>query len=94
MNHERRDFLRNVMCQAWAIYRQRHIPGCNVRSFADAMRNAWAWLRRNAVPVAPATRHLRLNTMVQSPIRRSLGGQAYAYTDARWAGRTTSAVGR
>lgn len=94
MNQERRDFLRKVMSQAWAIYRQRHIPGCNVRSFGDAMRNAWAWLRRNAIPAAPVTRHLRLNTMVASPIRRSLGGKAYAYTDARWAGRTTTAMGR
>jgi hypothetical protein len=91
MHTERRTFLRKIMDTAWYAFRNRHIPGSNVHTFGDAMRNAWAWLRRT--PAAPMTQHLRFGTMVASPIRRSLGGKAYAYTNARWAGRTTTAMG-
>jgi len=93
MTQTRRTFLRELMDLAWRIFRQRHIPGCNVRTFADAMRNAWSWVKRQAAPVVKATRHLRLNTMLQSPIRRSLGSQAYAGRRAWEAGRLTTSIG-
>lgn len=94
MNEARRTFLRSVMSLAWRVFRQRHIPGCNVRTFADALRNAWGFLKAKAAPAITVTAHLSLNTMLQSPIRRSLTGQPYAYTRARAAGRVTSMVGR
>lgn len=93
MNQQRRDFLRRIMQTAWHAYRNRQIPGCNVRTFADALRNAWAFLKAKAAPVVKATRHMRLNTMVQSPIRRSLTGP-YASRRAGELGYVTSMMGR
>lgn len=84
---------REVMKTAWNAFRLRNLPGSNVRTFADAMRNAWAWVKSKAAPVVKTTKVLVLNTMLQSPIRRSLGDQAYAYTRAREAGRLTTALG-
>ena len=80
---------REILNLAWRIFRQRHVPGCNVRTFGDALRNAWAWVKRQAAPVIAATRHLRLGSMLQSPIRRRIGNGLSAYK----AERTTSAVG-
>lgn len=84
---------REVMKTAWNVFRMRNLPGSTVRTFADAMRNAWAWVKRKAEPVVKITRHLVLNTMLQSPIRRGLSGQAYAQANAREAGRLTTALG-
>lgn len=91
MNQERRSLLRSVMETAWYAFRNRHIPGSNVRTFADALRNAWAFLKPRA-PVASGPT-LQLRSMLQSPIRRSLRGQTYADSRARSAGYVTSMVG-
>lgn len=93
MTQDRRTFLRQVMETAWYAFRHRHIAGSNIRTFADALRNAWGFLKAKAKP-AVAGPVLRLRSMVQSPIRRSLGGRAYAGTDAVRAGYLTSMVGR
>lgn len=92
MTQARRSFLSGVMLQAWSIYRRRHIPGCNVTTFADAMRNAWAWLRRTALPTVVAGPVLHLRSMVQSPMRRAMTGP-YAFDRAYRAGRFTSRLG-
>ena len=92
MNTERRDFLSRLMRQAWGVYRARHVPGSTVQTFADALRNVWAFVKRQALPPIHGP-VLSFRSMVQSPVRRSLGGKAYAYTNARWAGRATTAVG-
>jgi len=101
MNAARRTFLRQVMDQAWAIYRQRGAPGSIVQTFADAMRRAWAWVKdaadREAARVSWAIaprRVVRLAPMVASPIRRSLAGARYAGADAASRGYVTSAFGR
>lgn len=91
MNNERRSFLRSVMETAWYVFRNRHIPGSNIRTFGDALRNAWAFLKPRALVASGPTLHLR--SMLQSPIRLSLRGQAYAETRARSAGYYTSMVG-
>jgi hypothetical protein len=92
MNQQRRHFLRRIMQTAWYAYRNRHIPGCNVRTFADALRNAWGFLKAKAQPVVQGV-HLRLTSMVQSPIRRSLTGP-YASRRAGELGYVTSMMGR
>lgn len=89
MTAPRRAFLRQVMQQAWTIYRLRATPGCNVRTFGDALRNAWAWLARKALPALRASPTLHLRSALQSPTRRHVGGLSYAY-----AGRVTSSLGR
>src|SRR4051794_27977473 len=93
MLHERRVFLRQVMQTAWYAYRTRHIGGSNVRTFADALRNAWGFLKAKAKPAIEGAT-LRLRSMVQSPIRRHLTGRPYAATEAARAGYLTSMVGR
>ncbi len=92
MTPARRQSLRQIMLQAWSIYRARAVPGCNVRTFGDALRNAWAWITRKPPVVAPV-RNLHLRPMVQSPIARTLAGQAYAGRRAWDAGRLTSRLG-
>jgi len=92
MSTAHRSTLREIMVLAWRVYRSRHIPGCNVTTFADALRNAWTFIKGRALPpvVGPI---LQLRTMVQSPIRRSLTGQPYAFDRAYRAGRFTSRLG-
>lgn len=92
MTQERRAFLRQVMETAWYAFRNRHIPGSNVRTFADALRNAWSFHRPVRKSAAPS-RHVLLRSMIQSPIRRSLSGQAYAGVTAARAGYLTSRIG-
>ena len=94
MNPARRTFLRQIMAAAWSIYRQRHIPGCTAKTFADALRNAWAWIKRQALPAPPAGPTIYIRSMVQGPIARSLIGKPYAGDRARTAGYVTSAMGR
>lgn len=89
---ERRGFLRQVMQTAWHAFRNRNIPGSNVRTFADAMRNAWRFLKAKAQPVVQGST-LQLRSMLQSPIRRSLTGP-YANRRAGELGYVTSMVGR
>jgi len=91
MSTGRRHFLRKVMQTAWYAFRNRQIPGSNVCTFADAMRNAWAFLRPRAPVPAGPTLHLR--SMLQSPIRRSLTGP-YANRRAGELGYVTSMMGR
>lgn len=91
MTAPRRAFLRQIMQTAWYAYRNRAIPGSNVRTFADALQNAWRFHKAKAQPAASGP-HLRLRSMVQSPIRRSMTGP-YKNNRAAWAGRTTLAVG-
>jgi hypothetical protein len=93
MSKERREHLREVMSQAWRIFRLRHIPGSDVQTFGHALRNAWAWAKRQALPALPAGPTLHLRSMLQSPIRRALRGQRYAGDRARTAGYVTSMLG-
>lgn len=87
------DHLRTVMNLAWRVFRQRHIPGCNIRTFADALRNAWNWMKRKALPPVPAGPTLHLRSMLQSPMRRATLGQAYSFDRRYRAGRLTSRLG-
>lgn len=86
------------MSLAWGLYRA-ELKGPAPRTFGDALAGAWRWCRASASRVAPrwATaakpRHIEFRAPIQSPIRRSLSGQAYAYSRAREAGRVTTAVG-
>ena len=72
---ERRSFLRCVMQTAWHAYRNRQTAGSDIRTFADALRNAWRFLKAKAQPVVQGS-HLRMRSMLHSPIRRSLTGDA------------------
>ncbi len=87
---------REVMQTAWALFR-----ADPARTFANALAGAWSWLRGRATRLAEAARFMARNagrtvafgSMLQSPIRRSLGGSAYAGANARSAGYVTSAMG-
>ena len=92
MTDTRSTFLRELMAKAWFIFRNRSMPGCRVETFADALRQSWAWFKRQAAPVA-AGPTLALRSMLQSPIRRSLRG-AHGETRARELGYLTSMMGR
>lgn len=96
-----RAFLSKLMRQAWAIYRQRHIPGAVAQTFSEALRRAWAWLidadAREAARQAwgrGLTRVIRLAPMTVSPIARSLTAAPYGATEAARRGYLTSAMGR
>ena len=99
MTPARRNQLRRIMLLAWGLYRAEK-DGPNPRTFADALAGAWRFIRRAAHTSAPAwakgshPRHVRFGSMVQSPIRRSLGNQPYAATSAARAGYLTSRLGR
>lgn len=93
MNTAHRQALRDIMQLAWRVFRARHVPGCNVATFADALRNAWAWIKRRALPPVAAGPVLQLRTMVQSPTHRAMTGQPYAFDRAYRAGRFTSRLG-
>lgn len=93
MRTERRNFLRRVMETAWYAFRNRHIGGSNIRTFADALRNAWRFLKAKARPAVQGP-HLRLRSMVQSPIRRRSLTGPYASRRAGELGYVTSMVGR
>lgn len=88
----RSTYLREVMAKAWYIFRNRSVPGCRVKTFADALRQSWAWFKRQAVSVVPGPT-LALRSMLQSPIRRSLHG-SHGETRARELGYLTSMMGR
>lgn len=92
MQNARRAYLSKIMSLAWRAYRQRHIPGCNVRTFADALRNAWAWVKRQALPPVTGPT-LRLRSMLQIPMRRATSGQPYSFDRRYRAGRLTSRLG-
>lgn len=97
MNTERRAFLSNVMTLAWSKYRYER----GAVTFADALRHAWNWHKGASARAAVAERYasapahglITYRAPVQSPIRRSLTGKAYAYTLSRDAGRVTSRLG-
>ena len=92
---------RQVMLLAWSLYRA-EVRGPNPRTFADALAGAWRWIKNTAARVAAAPRwakgaqprHVSFGSMLASPIRRSLTGQAYAGVNAARAGYVTSALGR
>lgn len=93
MTPARRAYLSELMAKAWFIYRNRTLPGCRVETFADALRNAWAWFKRNALPSTFGGQTLVLRSMVQSPIRRSWKGP-HGESRARSLGYYTSMLGR
>lgn len=92
---------RQVMLLAWSLYRA-ELRGANPRTFADALAGAWRWVKNTAARIAAAPRwakgaqprHVSFGSMLASPIRRSLTGQAYAGVRARQAGYTTAQMGR
>lgn len=94
-----RAFLRDVMELAWSLFRGEQL-GPSPRTFSDALRGAWRWMKRQAERIAAQpqwakgsrTRTVAFASMVQSPIRRGLTGP-YKNNRAAWAGRTTLAVG-
>jgi anti-sigma factor ChrR (cupin superfamily) len=89
---------RDVMQVAWGLFRS-DANSANPRSFADALTGAWRWVKNLAKLAVPAwakggqVRHIRLRSMVTSPIARSLTGQAYAGLNAASAGYVTSRFG-
>ncbi len=96
-----RTFLSKLMRQAWAIYRQRHVPGAVAQTFPAALRRAWAWLMgsdaRNAARQALGrgqTRVIRLAPMTVSPIARALTGARFAGAEAASRGYASSRFGR
>lgn|GEM_PF-6462833 len=89
----RRTFLSKVMRTAWQTFGIRHLPGSTVRTFADALRNSWAFHKAHRQPGPDYVSHVRLRSMLKSPIRNSLSGP-YAETHARAAGYLTSTLGR
>lgn len=93
MTPARRACLSELMAKAWFIYRNRSLPGCRVETFADALRNAWAWFKRRALPPLRGGQTLVLRSMLRSPIRRSWTG-SYSESRARSLGYVTSIVGR
>lgn len=93
MTEARRTFLRQVMDRAWYVWRHRHVAGCNARTFADCLRNAWTYEKRATLPPVATAQTLLLRSMLQSPIRRNLTGQPYGQPRARAAGYYTSMVG-
>lgn len=93
MTPARRAYLSELMAKAWFVYRNRTLPGCRVETFADALRNAWAWFKRKALPPVVDGRTLVLRSMLQSPIRRAMPGP-YGETRARSLGYVSSMVGR
>jgi hypothetical protein len=94
--NERRELLRRVMTTAWGLFRAD--PS---RPFAAALAGAWRWVKKSEDRAAEAAawlrraagRHVRFGSMVASPIRRSLTGQAYAGAHAAAAGYLTSRIG-
>jgi hypothetical protein len=97
MTEAHRNFLRSVMAVAWSKYRYER----GAVTFAAALRHAWTWHKGAAdreaqaerYRSAPAHRTIEYRQPVQSPIRRSLTGKAYAFTLSREAGRVTSRLG-
>lgn len=98
MNTERRETLRQVMQTAWGLFRAE----AGRRTFADALAGAWRWVKNSAARAAANAawaarnrgRTVSYGTMLQSPIRRSLGAQPYAGRRAGEAGYVTSMIGR
>jgi hypothetical protein len=88
----RRALLREIMALAWRSYRMRHLPGCNIVTFADALRNAWSFTKARALPPVVVTRTVELRSPIRSPIRNVWTGP-YGEARARSLGRITSAVG-
>ncbi|MES2343657.1 MAG: hypothetical protein V4597_18465 [Pseudomonadota bacterium] len=85
---------------AWGLYRA-ELSGPSPRTFADALAGSWRWYKRGATRSASAPAwvkgrpaHVSFGSMLQSPIRRSLAGKAYANTTAARLGYVTSMVGR
>jgi hypothetical protein len=101
MKTERRAYLKDVMLLAWGLYRA-ELNGPSPRTFADALTGAWRWMKGNTARAGEQPRWAQgsrprtvsFGTMLQSPIRRSMAGQAYAGTRAAEAGYLTSIMGR
>lgn len=97
LNQRHRETLRKVMTAAWGLFR----ADAGRRSFADALKGAWAWVKRSAERQEEAAGFMRraagkrvvLNSMVQSPIRRRLGNQPYAGATFARANYLTSRIG-
>lgn len=91
-----REMLRKVMNAAWGLFRAE--PG---RGFADALAGAWRWVKRAAERVAEAAawtrrtsgKHVRMASMIRSPIRRAMAGQPYAGVAFARANYLTSRIG-
>ncbi|HZZ32386.1 MAG TPA: hypothetical protein VFE10_10370 [Phenylobacterium sp.] len=100
MNAQQRLFLKETMDLAWGLYRA-ELRGPDPRTFAQSLAGAWRWMkgaaaRKAAAPAWARGTHARtmsLGSMVQSPIRRSLSGAAYAGRRSWEAGRTTTRIG-
>lgn len=101
MTQARRNFLKDVMEMAWSLFRaEQHSP--DPRTFADALAGSWRWFKGRAARMAsqpkwaasPRAAPVAFKSMLQSPIRRSLGGAAYANTTAARTGYLTSTLGR
>lgn len=101
MNPARRAFLRDVMEMAWSLYRA-ELKGPSPRTFANALAGSWVWYKGREARLAKAPawakatgpRQLSLRSMLQSSIRRDLGGQPHAGDRFRTANYTTSVLGR
>ena len=101
MTVARRTFLHDIMEMAWGLFRaEQHGP--DPRTFADALAGSWRWFKSRAARKAsqpkwatsPRAAPVAFKSMLQSPIRRSLGGAAYANTTAACMGYLTSTLGR
>lgn len=91
----RREQLRRVMNLAWGLFRAEQ-RGPNPRTFADALAGAWRWVRGAAerALTGPMVGHVRLGSMVASPVRRSLTGTRYAGANAASSGYVAARFGR
>jgi len=101
MTQARRSFLRDVMEMAWSLFRaEQHGP--SPRTFSDALAGSWRWFKGRATRMAsrpqwaasPRAEPVAFRSMLQSPIRRSLGGAPYSNTTAARMGYLTSTLGR
>lgn len=101
MKTERRAFIKEVMHLAWSLYRA-ELNGPSPRTFSDALTGAWRWMKGNVARAAQQPRWAQgsrprtvsFGTMLQSPIRRSMTGQAFSGVRAAEAGYLTSIMGR
>jgi hypothetical protein len=97
MTLSRRIALRDLMVLAWRKFRFER----GGATFAAALRHAWAWFKGEAARDAAAERyrsasqhqHLRVCSMLKSPIRRGLTGKTYAGRRAWEAGALTTRLG-
>lgn len=95
MTDTRRSYLRRIMGLAWDLFRSD--PG---RTFADALRGAWKFIRGMAKTAAAfrsracGARHIMLSpSLIRSPNERATSTQFRAGDADRHAARITSRIG-